>query len=51
MKCSQTLIDDDEYESSNITSQKELGRISSNLDLSHTIYTHKILYKLWTLLQ
>ena len=39
MKCSQTLIDD-EYESSNIASQKELGRISSNLDLSHTRYTH-----------
>ena len=51
MKCSQTLIDDDEYESSNIASQKELGRISSNLDLSHTRYTHKILYKLWTLFQ
>ena len=43
---SQTLIIDDEYESSNIASQKEIGRISGNLDLSHTRYTH--LYKLWT---
>ena len=48
MEYSQTLIDD-EYESSNIASQKELGRISGNLDLSHTRYTH--LYKLWTSLQ
>ena len=48
MKYSQTLIDD-EYKSSNIASQKELGRISGNLDLNHTSYT--LLYKLWTSLQ
>ena len=44
MKYSQTLIDG-EYESSNIASQKEIGRLSGNLDLSHTRYTH--LYKLY----
>ena len=36
MKYSQTLIDS-EYESSNIASQKEIGTLSDNLDLSHTI--------------
>ena len=39
MKYSQTLIDD-EYESSNIASQKELGSISGNINLIHTKYTH-----------
>ena len=34
---SQTLIDD-EYESSNVASQKELGNISGNID--HTRYAH-----------
>ena len=38
MKYSQTLIDD-EYESSNIASQKELGSISGNVNLKHTIKT------------
>ena len=36
VKYRQTLIDD-EYESSSIASLKELGRISGNLDLNHTI--------------
>ena len=27
---------DDEYERSNIASQKELGRISGNINLNHT---------------
>ena len=40
MKYSQTLIDD-EYESSNIASQKELGRISGNINLNYVgIATH-----------
>ena len=39
MKYSQTLIDD-EYESSNIASQKELGSISGNINLKHIRYTH-----------
>ena len=37
MKYSQALIDG-EYESRNIASQKELGRISGNITLG--IYTH-----------
>ena len=50
MKYSQTLIIDDEYESSNEASQKELGSISGNTNLKHTRYTHllAILNKLWT---
>ena len=39
MKYSQILIDD-EYESSNIASQNELGSISGNINLKHTSYTH-----------
>ena len=39
MKYSQTLIDD-EYKSSNIASQKELGSIFGNINLNHTRYTH-----------
>ena len=39
MKYSQTLIYD-EYECSNIASQKELGSISGNISLNHTRYTH-----------
>ena len=39
MKYSQTLIDD-EYESSNIASQKEIVSISGNTNLNHTRYTH-----------
>ena len=31
---------DDEYESSNIASQKEIGSISGNTNLNHTRYTH-----------
>ena len=42
MKCIETLpnIIDDEYESSNIASQKEIGNISGNTNLHHTRYTH-----------
>ena len=48
MKYSQTLIDD-EYKSSNIASQRELGNISGNINLKHTRYTHfQLLNKLWT---
>ena len=37
MKYSQTLIIDDEYESSNIASQKELKvAICGNINLNHT---------------
>ena len=38
MKYSQTLANniDDEYESSNIDFQKELGTISGNINLNHT---------------
>ena len=39
MKYSQTLIDD-EYESSNIASQKEIVSISGNTNLNHTDHTH-----------
>ena len=39
MKYSQSLIDD-EYESSNMASQKELGSISDNINLIHNRYTH-----------
>ena len=35
MKYSQTLIDD-EYESSNIASQRELRSISDNINFNHT---------------
>ena len=45
MKYSQTLIDD-EYESSNIASQKELGSISIVNTLGIPIY--QLLNKLWT---
>ena len=37
MKYSQTLIDD-EYESSNIASQKEVRSISGNINLNQTTY-------------
>ena len=38
IKYSQTLIIiDDEYESSNIASQKELRSISGNINLNHTM--------------
>ena len=48
MKYSQTLIDD-EYKSSNIASQKELGSISGNINLNHTGYIiYQLLNKLWT---
>ena len=43
MKYGQTLIGD-EYESSNIASQKELGRVSGNINLNHTMYTRFIGY-------
>ena len=39
MKYSQTL-NDDEYESNNIASEKELGNIYGNINLKHTRYTH-----------
>ena len=39
MKYSQTSIDD-EYESSNKDSQRELESISGNTNLKHTRYTH-----------
>ena len=45
----QALIDD-EYESINITSQKELRSISGNINLNHTRYIpiYQLLNKLWT---
>ena len=48
MKYSQTLID--EYESSNVASQKELGSISGNINLNHTIGIpiYQLVNKLWT---
>ena len=39
MKYCQILIDD-EYESSNTGSQKELGSISGSINLKQTRYTH-----------
>ena len=34
------MLIDDEYESSNIASQKEIVSISGNTNLNHTRYTH-----------
>ena len=52
MKCRKIYaLIDDEYESSNIASQKELGSTSGNVNLNHTSYTHlqyQLLNKLWT---
>ena len=49
MKYCQTLIDDD-YESSNIASQKELGSISGIILILNTlsIPIYQLLNKLWT---
>ena len=47
MKYSPTLIDD-EYEGSNIASQKELASISGTITLDTAIY--QLLNKFWTLL-
>ena len=44
MKHSQTLIDD-EYESINIASQKEVGSISGSINLNHTRYNHLLATK------
>ena len=45
MKHNQRLIDD-EYESSNIASQKELRSISGNTDLNHAMYLAIPIYQL-----
>ena len=45
MKHNQRLIDD-EYESSNIASQKELRSISGNTNLNHTMYLAIPIYQL-----
>ena len=50
MKYSQTLIDD-EYESSNIASQKELRSISGNINLNHTTYGNCACVLYWALLK
>ena len=39
MKYSQ-MFSEDEYKSSNMASQKELGSIYGNINLNHTRYTH-----------
>ena len=50
MKYSQTLIIDDEYESSNIASQKELRSNSGNINLNHTMYIALLIYQLLNIL-